>query len=168
MIEDIHCTNCLRPYPDQGTPYHCLSCGGLFDYSEISKFEPARIDTAKPGIWRYFHTFGFPDNIPQVTLGEGNTPLIWTKLIGKKGKYANVGFKCEYINPTGSFKDRGSALITSFLLSRGIDQALEDFLETQALHLQLMLLAEVSGQKFSSLILPQAQNANKSKPLVLS
>jgi hypothetical protein len=46
-------------------------------------------------------------------LGEGNTPLVWTEAFGKK-----IAFKCEYLNPTGSFKDRGSALIASFLCSR--------------------------------------------------
>jgi threonine synthase len=126
MTVNIYCTNCLCPYPDLGTPYHCLSCGGLFDYLETWKFDPARIDTTRPGIWRYFHTFGLPENSHELTLGEGNTPLIWTRLPGKNGESAIVGLKCEYINPTGSFKDRGSALITSFLLSRGIEQALED------------------------------------------
>jgi threonine synthase len=37
-----------------------------------------------------------------------------------------VYFKCEYSNPSGSFKDRGSAMLVSFLLSRGVKEAVED------------------------------------------
>jgi threonine synthase len=37
-----------------------------------------------------------------------------------------IAFKLEYLNPTGSFKDRGSAVLLSFLSSRGITSAVED------------------------------------------
>jgi len=56
-----------------------------------------------------------------ITLGEGNTPLIWGEALGRR-----VAFKCEYQNPTGSFKDRGSATLVSYLASRGISMAVED------------------------------------------
>lgn len=125
MVDQIFCTNCLRLYPDSGAPYRCLSCGGFFDFVQFS-INPKSIDYLKPGIWKYRHTFGLPEDAPQITLGEGNTPLIWSDVAGKNGCHTQVGFKCEYINPSGSFKDRGSALIISFLLSRGIEQALDD------------------------------------------
>jgi threonine synthase len=35
-------------------------------------------------------------------------------------------FKCEYQNPTGSFKDRGTATLTSFLVARKVHSAVED------------------------------------------
>lgn len=37
-----------------------------------------------------------------------------------------VAFKLESQNPTGSFKDRGTALLVSFLAGRGIESAVED------------------------------------------
>jgi threonine synthase len=37
-----------------------------------------------------------------------------------------VGFKCEYMNPTGSFKDRGSATLVGFINSRGAETVFED------------------------------------------
>jgi hypothetical protein len=49
----ITCLNGGRPYPDQGTPYKCPKCGGLFDLSEL-EFDPAQVDTSQPGIWREF------------------------------------------------------------------------------------------------------------------
>lgn len=117
----IHCTNCRQPYPDTGVPYKCPACGGIFDMPALPAFDPAQVDPAQPGIWRYRHTFGLPENAPTVTLGEGNTPLVWTEAFGKP-----VAFKLESLNPTGSHKDRGVALLASFLRSRNISEAVED------------------------------------------
>jgi threonine synthase len=79
------------------------------------------VEESLPGIWRFRHTFGLDEPAPVVSLGEGNTPLVWGEAAGHR-----VAFKLEYLNPTGSFKDRGSAVLASFVLSRGIDSALED------------------------------------------
>ncbi len=117
----INCTNCHEPYPDQGVPYRCLKCGRLFDFSVPPPYDPACIEPSQPGIWRYQHSFGLSEEAPVISLGEGNTPLVWGQLFGQQ-----VAFKCEYLNPTGSFKDRGSVLILSFLLGRGAKAAAED------------------------------------------
>ncbi|HSF82789.1 MAG TPA: pyridoxal-phosphate dependent enzyme [Anaerolineales bacterium] len=117
----IHCTNCHQEYPETGAPYRCPKCGGLFDFYEPILYDPASIEIQQPGIWRYRHALGLPVGYESVSLGEGGTPLVWSQAFGTR-----VGFKCEYINPTGSFKDRGSAPILSFVRGRGVQTALED------------------------------------------
>jgi threonine synthase len=72
-------------------------------------------------LWRYRHALGLPDAAPQITLGEGDTPLVWLPAFGRQ-----LGFKLEFLNPTGSYKDRGSAVLLSFLRSRGVAEAVED------------------------------------------
>ncbi|MCU0485302.1 MAG: pyridoxal-phosphate dependent enzyme [Anaerolineales bacterium] len=121
MIDFVHCTNCRKPYPEQGTPYRCPICGGLFDFQSFPAYHPDKVDPSAPGIWRYAHAFGLPAEAPVISLGEGNTPLVWAEFFGRQ-----VALKCEYLNPSGSFKDRGSALIVSFLRSRGVQEAVED------------------------------------------
>lgn len=118
---NIRCTNCHRLYPELGAPFRCTVCGGLFDTSTPPAFDPVQVDPRQPGLWRYRQTLGLPVDAPQVTLGEGNTPLVESEAFGRP-----VFFKCEYQNPTGSFKDRGSAVIASFLKSRGVEKAVED------------------------------------------
>ncbi len=113
----IVCLNCGRPYPITGVHYQCPHCGGLFDYVEFP--ELGEVDPLKPGIWRYANSFG--DQTPPISLGEGNTPLISGRAFGRE-----VYFKCEYANPSGSFKDRGSATLVSFLCARGVTGAMED------------------------------------------
>lgn len=120
MIE-IHCTNCHRPYPEEETPHICQVCGGLYDYTEWPDFDLRRVDRKLPGIWRYRHALGLEEAAPEVSLGEGSTPLVWTKVGGKP-----MACKLEFLNPTGSFKDRGSAALASFLKARGVTRAIED------------------------------------------
>lgn len=117
----VHCINCHLQYPDTDIPYRCPRCGGLFDFEALWSFDPSQVDSGQPGIWRYRHTFGLPDGAPTISLGEGNTPLLWAQAFGKK-----VAFKCEYLNPSGSFKDRGSVPLVSFIRSRGVESAVED------------------------------------------
>ncbi|HWQ83947.1 MAG TPA: pyridoxal-phosphate dependent enzyme [Anaerolineales bacterium] len=119
----IRCTNCGSPYPAEGLPYRCPVCTGIFDFSEQPEFDPAllRETTTQPGIWRFHPLLGLPEDAGEVTLGEGNTPLVWGE-IDKRG----VAFKLETLNPTGSFKDRGSAVLASWLKVRGVEEAVED------------------------------------------
>jgi threonine synthase len=113
----VACLNCGRKYPDVGAPYRCPACGGLFDEQERLTWR--ELDPAAAGVWRYVTPYGGSGNA--VSLGEGNTPLLPADVAGR-----SVYFKCEYSNPSGSFKDRGSAMLVSFLLSRGVKEAVED------------------------------------------
>ena len=118
----IHCTNCSQPYPHQGVPYRCPSCGGLFDYSQPLAYDPARDRPAPAG------NLALPPHLRSAggcrsgrVSGEGNTPLVWAEAFGLP-----VAFKCEYLNPSASFKDRGSAVIAGVLRWRGVTYAVED------------------------------------------
>jgi threonine synthase len=118
----INCTNCGRPYPDSGTPHKCPKCGGIFDWKTWPEFDPAQVDDSQPGLWRYRHALGGLDpSLAPVSLGEGQTPLLFADALGRR-----AAFKCEYLNPSGSFKDRGMTVLLSFLKSRGVTAALED------------------------------------------
>ncbi len=115
------CTSCGLPYPESGLPHQCPGCGGVFGIERLEFLEKAAIQNALPGIWRYRSAFGLPGNANMVYLGEGGTPLVGREVARKR-----VFFKLENLNPTGSFKDRGSALLVSFMLSRGVTEVVED------------------------------------------
>jgi threonine synthase len=113
----IVCLNCGRPYPDEGAPFCCPACGGIFDDADPLAWD--KPDPAQPGIWRYLRTLQPAGE--SISLGEGQTPLVEATI-----DHRQVYFKCEHANPTGSFKDRGSAALVSFLVSRGVARAVED------------------------------------------
>jgi threonine synthase len=55
-----------------------------------------------------------------VSLGEGNTPLIYCPQLSKRvGRACEVFVKNEGVNPTGSFKDRGMTVAVSKAIERG-------------------------------------------------
>ncbi len=78
------------------------------------------IDTRVRSLWRY--RAALPVAIEQpVSLGEGCTPLVQKRWGGLE-----PFFKLEWFNPTCSFKDRGAAVMMSFLRQIGVDAVLED------------------------------------------
>ena len=118
---DIQCSRCQRSYPENSVPYRCEICGGIFNITVLPNYRKIEQNKDLPGIWSYRNLFGLPESAPVITLGEGNTPLIWANLFEHR-----VAVKTEYLNPTGSFKDRGSAVLASFLVALGVGTAVED------------------------------------------
>lgn len=117
----IQCRVCHKPFPIDLFPHRCPDCGGLFGFSSGLEFVPEKIEPHLPGIWRFRKGFSLPDRALVISLGEGNTPLVWSTVYDKK-----IGFKMESQNPTGSFKDRGTAVLMSWLKAAGIQEAVED------------------------------------------
>ena len=116
------CTNCRKPYPDAGLPYRCPHCGGVFDFAEDLHLEATQF-VARPaeGICRFKSSFPIPPSAELISLGEGNTPLVHERFNDR-----DLYFKLEGCNPTGSFKDRGSAVLVSSLAAAGVKIAIED------------------------------------------
>ena len=72
-----------------------------------------------PGVISAYQEFlPVTDKTPLVTLFEGNTPLIPSFSISKRIG-ANVYFKYEGLNPTGSFKDRGMVMAVAKAIESG-------------------------------------------------
>lgn len=114
------CTHCgsVEPWP---TDRWACACGGPRELIDLPVFTPDALDPRQPGLWRYRAMLPHPPATGPVTLGEGFTPLIpgtWNGL--------DVLWKLECLNPTGAFKDRGTALVINDMVARGVDQVVED------------------------------------------
>ncbi len=121
MIDLIRCQKCQSPYPAQGLPYLCPSCGGVYDLSTLPLYQSDLINKRFPGIWKYQHSFGMNIDPSSISLGEGATSLVWDSYQGK-----SIGYKLEYQNPTGSYKDRATAVLAAQLIARNVHEAVED------------------------------------------
>ena len=55
--------------------------------------------------WREF--LPLTEKTPLITLGEGDTPLVRAPALARDIGCGELWLKCEGLNPTGSFKDRG-------------------------------------------------------------
>jgi len=56
---------------------------------------------------------------PMITLGEGDTPLVRSRVLEKELGCAELYFKLEGCNPTGSFKDRGMVVAVAKAVEQG-------------------------------------------------
>src|SRR5215470_7444774 len=71
-------------------------------------------------IERYCEFLPVSPSTPIISLGEGNTPLIYSpRLSDHVGRGCDVFIKNEGLNPTGSFKDRGMTVAVSKAMERG-------------------------------------------------
>jgi len=124
------CFKCGKKYSMEPMLYKC-GCGGSldmqYDYEKIRKELKKNFSEFKsqqPSHWKYklFYPVskrhgnevsGSAENLrfscALVTMNEGGTPLLQSVKIGKNIG-CNLFFKMESANPTGAFKDRGSAV----------------------------------------------------------
>jgi threonine synthase len=68
---------------------------------------------------RYRAWLPVTDATPALSLGEGATPLIHLRHLGKQLGLRNLHVKFEGMNPTGSFKDRGMVLAVAKAIEGG-------------------------------------------------
>ena len=95
----------------------CLECASPLDVKYHEKSTHLEIqDMPNP-----VHS---PESL--VSLGEGNTPSIHMPNIGKYLGLDNLHAKLEFMNPTGSFKDRGTAVLMSMAKENNIAEIVED------------------------------------------
>lgn len=95
-------------------------CGGLWKIEcQVPKYDPALIDKNTWSLFRYRKFMPLADETwRQVTLGEGMTPIIPYD--------EHTLFKMDYFMPTLSFKDRGAAVLVSYIKSLGIKSVVQD------------------------------------------
>ncbi|WP_182141977.1 pyridoxal-phosphate dependent enzyme [Schaalia sp. JY-X169] len=79
------------------------------------------IDTSISSLWRYHWALPVEIHTP-ISLGEGRTPLIEADWESR----SRVLLKLDFLNPSGSFKDRGTSVLFSYLRQKGITSVLED------------------------------------------
>jgi threonine synthase len=75
---------------------------------------------ARPSlVARYRSYLPVTDATPALTLGEGFTPLVHLRRLGRQAGLPNLYGKVEGQNPTGSFKDRGMVVAVAKALEEG-------------------------------------------------
>jgi threonine synthase len=106
MEYEIKCTICHKPSSNL-LDCKCPSCEQPLEIHQSRRFNEKQIHTRDYSAWRYASFFPYVKETDIVTLGEGLTPLVKFK--------ENLRLKLENLNPTGSFKDRGSTTLISAL-----------------------------------------------------
>jgi threonine synthase len=113
-ITHLECSRCKKTHPHNQLQNLC-DCGGpllaRYDLKTAAKTltrDALRLRAAT--MWRYAEVL--PSRDP-VSLGEGMTPLLHAKRLGKSFGLDKLYIKDEGLNPTGSFKARGLSAAVS-------------------------------------------------------
>ena len=114
------CTECAAAHAADMRALACRKCAAPLD---VAYDDPAAhaipIRGAKMPV--PIHADAMP-----VTMREGDTPVVPLPAVAAKLGLANVWGKLEFISPTASFKDRGTAMMLSVAAELGVSEIVED------------------------------------------
>ncbi len=116
---NLVCTSCAAVFPLDDPRWRCR-CGGLLDIDFAPQFPLDEIAHRKPTMWRYREAIPVAGG-GVVSLDEGFTPLLALDFEGR-----TVWVKQDQLFSTGSYKDRGAAVLISQVKALGIERVVED------------------------------------------
>ena len=119
-VNGLLCTSCRTTYPMNDPRWRC-DCRGLLDVRYPARFDKEEIARRKPTMWRYREALPVADEASIVSFGEGMTPIVPVDL-----GPGELLVKLDQLFPTGSYKDRGAAVLISKAKEVGVARIVED------------------------------------------
>lgn len=116
----LTCTRCDKNYSLEEKIWQC-TCGGLLDLQFQSAFPLDEIKKRRPTLWRYREAIPISEDSHIISFEEGYTPLLPLDFEGKQ-----IWVKQDHLFPTGSYKDRGAAVLMSKVNELGLRRVVED------------------------------------------
>lgn len=116
----LRCQTCGAEH-DPSLPIWACPCGGLLDAAMPAIFPWKTIQQRPAGLWRYREALPLPGMAQPVSLGEMRTPLLPVS-----DSASRLHLKLDFLFPTGSFKDRGAAVMLTQLRHLGVSHVVED------------------------------------------
>ena len=113
------CNICVKSYDEESLLWRC-PCGAPLSLDKSFSMNRGMIDNKYHGLWRYHKALPVGDASNAVKIGEQLTPLVRRCWNGN-----DIYFKYE-IMPTGSYKDRGVAVMLNRLRELGVKSVYED------------------------------------------
>jgi len=119
-VNGLLCQSCKATYPMNDPRWRC-DCTGLLEVRFRARFDKKKILGRKHTMWRYREALPVDDDAHIVSFDEGMTPLIPADL-----GPGTLLLKLEQLFPTGSYKDRGAAVLISKAKEMGVARVVED------------------------------------------
>jgi threonine synthase len=111
---DLGCSPCDASHAADLSTLQCRTCGSPLDV----RYRGRSRGDAMPVPLREIASL--------VSLGEGNTPAVPIPALGRMLGLRRLWAKLEFMNPTGSFKDRGTSVMVSVAREHGVTEIVED------------------------------------------
>ena len=116
--KNMICIRCGHPMGTGAYFEGCPTCkaqGVGANYTATYDLTGAKLpgQNGQPGIYRYRDFYPLSAEAEPISIGEGNTPLLYLKRLGEKLGLKNLYVKDETRNPTLSYKDRICSLLVT-------------------------------------------------------
>jgi len=123
-VSHLLCPKCKKTYESE-TLIQLCECGApllvAYNLEKVKAvFNKEMLKEREPNLWRYLELLPVKDPKNIISLGEGMTPLLHLKRLGKEVGIENLYLKDEGIIPTGTFKARGAAMGVSRAKELGV------------------------------------------------
>ena len=113
------CRDCGRQFNHGFTP-RCPSCTGLVDI--LYDLNAVRLPESSVTSARFADLLPLQDRSNLLFLGEGQTPCVHAKRLGRAIGVEHLYLKVESKNPTGTTKDRMAAVVLSMFKELGVTE----------------------------------------------
>ena len=113
------CGSCGADHASDMRTLECRDCGGPLDVEYTAQGTSISISG-------YDVPMPFHDAASMPTLGEGGTPVVRLTELGGALGMERLDAKLEYMNPTGSYKDRGTVVMLAVAREIGVGEVVED------------------------------------------
>jgi threonine synthase len=128
-VAELRCVVCGQSYRPDEVRYTCPVCGQVGTLDVVLDVDALRRglkreDIARspdPSMWRYRPLLPLADGAQMPPLVVGGTPLYDAPRLAEHLGLAQVWVKDDGRNPTGSLKDRASALVTARAMAEGVE-----------------------------------------------
>lgn len=128
IVKELRCPLCDRAYALDAVQYTCPACGEvgtldvLYDYAALkTTIDRAAIAAGPNSMWRYKPLLPLESASTVPPLRVGWTPFYDAPRVAAELDVAQVWLKDDGQNPTGSFKDRASAMVVARAMELGIE-----------------------------------------------
>lgn len=124
----LQCPECAAQFAPDMSRLHCAECRSSLDVAYAAAAYTSPPADAPPLSAAHPPAMPSPLHSPAnaVALGEGDTPSVRLRAIGDLLGLDALYAKLEFMNPTGSFKDRGTAVMMSVAKEFGAREVVED------------------------------------------
>ncbi len=122
LLQGLQCSKCGQGYNPKNVNTFSTCCNKPLtaNYELDSGLSKAHLDQHDNSMWRYHAMLPVLNKQNIVSLGEGMTPVLPLRTLGKKYNLPQLFLKDESLNPTGSFKSRGLSVAVSKAKELGI------------------------------------------------
>jgi threonine synthase len=126
-LSHLVCPECNERFDPDKIQTYCLACDSplVAAYDLVAARDVLNkedMGMRPKGLWRWRELLPLRDQSNEVTLGEGESPILHAPRLGSSLNLAHLYIKDESGQPTGSFKARGLAVAVAKAMELGVKE----------------------------------------------